>query len=251
MANKLVDLLPKERNNYIEPMAGGAALFFAVHPTHAILADVNNDLINFYAVLKDRPQELFKKLAALSASRERYYAFRSSKPRGSLQRAVRFAYLNRLAWNGLYRVNRRGEFNVPIGDRLPPAMWNESDLLSASGALATTRLIAGDFREVARHAGAGDFVFFDPPYPRGSCDGLGFNRYASRFFAEKDHRDLAELIAELTGLSVKVMLTLANADHLDGLYPGFMARTLVTSKALIACNGAGRKSVGELILTNY
>lgn len=251
MADRLGKLLPVTWRTDIEPMAGGAALFFAVQPTHVVLSDVNAELINFYAVLKGNPRELIRKLTALTASRERYYAFRASKPRGSLQRAIRFAYLNRLAWNGLYRVNRRGEFNVPIGDRLPASMWNEKDLLSASVALAPAQLITGDFREILQYAVAGDFVFFDPPYPRGSRDRLGFNRYARRFFAESDHCDLARLINVLTRRSVKVMLTLADADHLDKLYPRTMNRTLVTSKALIACNGADRRQVGELILTNY
>ena len=112
MAPRLASLLPPTWGTYFEPMAGGAALFFFVLPAKAVLGDVNGELINFYRVLRDRFSELRRRLNKLSASEKMYYAFRESKPRGHVQRAVRFAYLNRLSWNGLYRVNRSGKFNV-------------------------------------------------------------------------------------------------------------------------------------------
>ncbi len=251
MASKLASLLPSNWNRYVEPMSGGAALFFYVLPARAVLSDLNDELINFYAVLRDRPVQLVRRLKTLRASHESYYALRSSKPRGRIQRAVRFAYLNRLAWNGLYRVNRRGEFNVPIGDRLPPVMWNESDLLNASAALRNAELHTADFRSSARCAAAGDFVFFDPPYPRGSRDQVGFNRYASDFFTVAHHDELARIITDMSRRSVYVMLTLANAEHLDRIYPRSLRRTRVRSKSLIACNSNDRRPVTELILTNY
>jgi DNA adenine methylase len=251
MVTKLAALLPRRWNRYFEIMSGGAALFFYIQPVRAVLADINSDLIAFYSALRDQPAELVKRLRALTASREQYYAIRASRPRGQIGRAVRFAYLNRLAWNGLYRVNRRGEFNVPMGDRLPSVMWNEADLLQASAALAGTRLRAADFRTMARQARAGDFVFIDPPYPRGSRERVGFNRYASTLFAASDHHDLAILIDKMTKRSVQVMLTLPDKDHFAEIYPSSLRRTIVNSKALIACNGSDRRHVAELILTNY
>jgi DNA adenine methylase len=241
MISRLAALLPTKWNRYIEPMSGGAALYFHIQPPAAILADINSELITYYTVLRDRPTELISRLASLIASREEYYAMRASSPRTPIARAVRFAYLNRLAWNGLYRVNRRGEFNVPIGDRLPSLMWDKTDLLNASAALGNVRLIAGDFRTTIQEARAGDFVFLDPPYPRGSREQLGFNRYASDFFSESDHHDLA----------VKVMLTLPNKDRFARIYPSELRRTTVRSKSLIAGNGSDRRHVTELILTNY
>jgi DNA adenine methylase len=232
-------------------MAGGAALFFFVLPSKAVLADVNGELINFYRVLRDRFSELRRRLNKLSASENVYYAFRESNPRGQVQRAVRFAYLNRLAWNGLYRVNRSGKFNVPIGDRLPESMWSMTDLLRASHALSSARLKVADFRKVASLSKKGDFVFFDPPYPRGAKDNVGFNRYTADCFSTEDHENLAEVIEELSKRKVRVMLTLANAAHLHELYPESLRRRLVRSKALISCNGNDRKGVGELVLTNY
>jgi DNA adenine methylase len=130
-------------------------------------------------------------------------------------------------------------------------MWSEEELLQASSALTSAELVAGDFRETAERATAGDLVFFDPPYPRGSRDGVGFNRYASQFFLEKDHRALADIIEELTRKSVLVMLTIAGLEYLEHLYPRTMRRKLTTSKSLIAGNGSYRREVRELILTNY
>lgn len=251
MVNMLANRLPREWNRYVEPMSGGAALFFHLRPERALLADTNPDLIAFYSVLKNRAGELTKRLNSLTASREQYYAVRASRPRGPIQRAVRFAYLNRLAWNGLYRVNRSGEFNVPIGDRLPSVMWREAELLEASAALAGARLLVSDFRATARRVAAGDFVFFDPPYPRGSRETMGFNRYASDFFTFADHADLAGVVTDLTRRSVQVMITLPDARNFAGIYPASLRRTRVESNALIACNGSDRKRVSELILTNY
>jgi DNA adenine methylase len=168
-----------------------------------------------------------------------------------MQRAVRFAYLNRLAWNGLYRVNRDGQFNVPIGDRLPSVMWNEADLLKASAALSTARLITGDFRATVQQAASGDLVFLDPPYPRGCRDKVGFNRYARDVFNVSDHHDLADVVVDLTRRSVQVILTLADADRFERIYSRHMRRTRFESKALISCNGSSRRHVTELILTNY
>jgi DNA adenine methylase len=251
MVSKLASLLPPRWNRYIEPMSGGAALFFHVQPARAVLADINSDLITYYSVLRDNPTELVRRLQSLTASRDHYYALREFRPRGRIQKAVRFAYLNRLAWNGLYRVNRDGRFNVPIGDRLPAAMWSEANLLRASAVLANARLVNSDFRTTARRAAAGDFVFFDPPYPRGCREQVGFNRYASDVFTVKEHRELADIITDMTRRSVQVMLTLTEADHLEEIYPRSLHRNRFESKALIACNGSDRRNVTELILTNY
>ncbi len=159
MAPILASLLPNTWGTYLEPMAGGAALFFFVQPPRAVLSDVNGELMNFYSVLRDQFPVLRRRLMKLSASEGAYYAFRESTPRGSIQRAVRFAYLNRLAWNGLYRVNRAGKFNVPIGDRLPEDMWSMTDLERASTTLMAAKLKTGDFRTITEYTMKGDFVF--------------------------------------------------------------------------------------------
>jgi DNA adenine methylase len=232
-------------------MVGSGALYWALKPRDAVLSDVNAELINFYGVLQRRPKELCAALRGLKASRRRYYTLRGAKPTGELPRAVRFAYLNRLAWNGLYRVNQNGDFNVPIGDRSPARLWKMSELRAASTLLQGTRLRAADFGHILRHASKGDFVYLDPPYPRGTDETLGFNRYSSGRFELNDHRRLAKWVGKLTERDVRVMLTISGLSRIVALYPSGLHRHYVRSKALISCNGSGRRSVREVILTNY
>ena len=251
MLGTIAHLLPHSWERYFEPMAGGAALFFQSRPRRATIADINAELINFYSVLKSELDPLLSRLAELHACRELYYAMRRATPASSLERAVRFAYLNRLAWNGLYRVNRNGHFNVPIGDRLPATLWDFDALREASLALSSTTLLTGDFAHVLRYAREGDFVFLDPPYPRGAIDSAGFNRYASSFFTSHDHVRLSSAIDRLSQRGVLVMLALADRADLRMLYPAALRAARVRSKALIACNGSDRREVAELILVNY
>lgn len=130
-------------------------------------------------------------------------------------------------------------------------MWDEEALEKASRALADAELVTGDFRAVLRRVREGDFVFLDPPYPRGCREHVGFNRYASEFFTIDDHSDLARTVERLTKRSVRVMLTLADEPRLSKLYPQSLRRKRIRSKSLIACNGSDRRKVAELILTNY
>jgi DNA adenine methylase len=130
-------------------------------------------------------------------------------------------------------------------------MWDEAVLWRASKALQAADLTVGDFRTSASVIQAGDFVFFDPPYPKGSVERIGFNRYAMNFFGEDDHRDLAETIVRISKKGAMVMATVANLTWLDALYPSTLRRTCVASKSLIACNGDARRKVSELILTNF
>src|SRR5215210_289112 len=247
----ITGLLPAKWDTFIEPMVGGGALFFHLRPEKAILADSNSELINFYRVLRFRCAELKTRLLSLAASRDLYYELRDAAPKGDLQRAVRFAYLNRLSWNGLYRVNRSGRFNVPIGDRLPQAMWRANDIDRANESLRNARLLTADFGKTARLAKEGDFVFFDPPYPRGAKADLGFNRYSADFFELSHHRRLSRLVDSLSDRGIKVMLTIAYDQQLEAIYPQHMRRHVAHSKSLISCNGSDRGEVKELVLTNY
>jgi len=178
-------------------------LFFWIAPANCILSDINPELINFYQVLKDSSETLIPTLLRLRASKRLYYRLRSSKPSDPVSRAVRFAYLNRLCWNGLYRVNRLGQFNVPMGDRLPGQLWRRADLEQAAQALRRSKLLVGDFIETLKLSQQGDFVFLDPPYPRGSTEArdtrepLGFSRYSSTNFSVLDHERLGQAMRDL------------------------------------------------------
>ena len=152
LLSTLLSLIPESFETYIEPMIGGGSVFLSVRPRKAIISDINADLINFYQVLRDTPIKLIDRLIALSPSKEQYYRFRSDSPTTSIDRAIRFAYLNRLSWNGLYRVNKGGKFNVPFGGRYPKKMWDPSHLLQVSQLLQSADIIAGDFRETVNFA---------------------------------------------------------------------------------------------------
>ncbi len=231
-------------------MVGSGALFFAARPSDATLADANADLINFYSVLAHRTGQLLSRLSKLKADRNLYYALRDSRPRSALARAVRFAYLNRLCWNGVYRVNRDGHFNVPIGSRLPNRLWDEDQLRTAASALRTATLVCDDFSVTLRDCRVGDFVYLDPPYPKRST-GLGFNRYTPERFCLVDHHRLANEAAVLDRRGVYVMVSTGASRRFQSLFPRSFRPRSVRTLSLISCNGKSRGPVRETILINY
>ena len=243
--------MPPSWNHYIEPMAGSAALFFHVVPRKAIVADLNSELINFYGVLRDNPTALIDSLMCLRASKALYSTMRNRRPRSRLESAIRFAYLNRLCWNGLYRVNKAGEFNVPIGDRLPKTLWSAKELHQASRILGFADLVAGDFESTLRRAKQGDFVFLDPPYPRGAPVSSGFNRYCPDFFSHEDHERLGRILQSLDKRGVATMILLASSRAILSCYPKLFHRKRLRSKSLISCDSSSRRLVDECILMNY
>jgi DNA adenine methylase len=243
--------MPANWSRYIEPMAGSAALFFDLAPEKAILADLNPDLMNFYRVLRDDTIRLVDRLRYLRASKKTYYRMRDMRPRTKLDRAIRFAYLNRLCWNGLYRVNKEGEFNVPIGDRLPKQLWKIKEFQRAAQILASADLITGDFRATLRRAKGEDFVFLDPPYPRGAPVGNSFNRYCSGFFSLRDHERLGRAVRSLDERGVATMVLLASSKSILSYYPNSFQRRRLRSKSLISCDSSSRRFVDECILVNY
>lgn len=247
---RLRSLMPRNFDRYVEPMAGSAALFFAVRPKNAILSDLNADLINYYAVLRNYAELLIPALMEMSASNETYYSLRSSHPDESLEQAIRFAYLNRLCWNGVYRVNKTGLFNVPIGSRLPKVLWNADHLLTCSQCLQGAEIHTSDVFASIATTRKGDFLFIDPPYPKGA-PGVGFNRYTSAKFSFADHKLLSCEIKRACSRDVKVMVILSRQRQFIKLYEdGFMKKSLPT-KSLIACTGESRGSWSECVLTNY
>lgn len=247
----LIKLLPKNFSNLIEAMAGSAAFFFALQPEKAILLDINEELINYYNILRTKSALLISRLMPLKASKDLYYEMRSANPSDELERAVRFAYLNRLCWNGVYRVNKNGYFNVPIGSRLPKKLWDKCHLEQCARLLQKTELYKGDFEETLRYCKKADLVFIDPPYPKGSKFGLGFNRYSSIRFSIEGHHRLANFINNLIDKNVYVMVALGNDEELISIYPSELNKTVVKSSSLISCNSQTRGRTSEIILRNY
>lgn len=251
LSRVLLDLLPKDYERLVEPMVGGGALFFASQPAHAILADLNEDLINFYKVLSRRPDALVERLLDLKASRSKYYELRNAKPRSNIGRAVRFAYLNRLCWNGVYRVNQSGEFNVPIGNRLPTKLWDSEHLRKVASVLRCAELVWGDFESTLEMCREGDVVYLDPPYPKKRKGGLGFNRYTQTPFTLGDHHRLSAAVVRLHRLGVRLIISIPSSKEFMSIYPKDFRVSRIRSASLISCNGHSRGKTSESILRNF
>lgn len=197
---------------YFEPFLGGGALFFALRPSRAILSDLNPDLINTYVQVKRNSASITRELRRLLVSAETYERIRANAPTSRLERAVRFLYLNRTAFGGIYRLNRDGAFNVPFGggQRTPEALWRDSLLSSAARVLKPATLLACDFEKATVGAGEDDLIYCDPTYTVAHSNN-GFVRYNERNFAWDDQKRLASCCKRLARRGAVVLVT--NAAH--------------------------------------
>ncbi len=238
----LVPMVPKDYGTYIEPFVGGGALFFAVIPERAIIADSNPDLIAFYLAVRDDVDGVIAAVQRWKTDEKSFYRVRDLDPlKLSLAvRAARTLYLNRTCFNGLYRVNKSGTFNVPYGGYKNPRICDEAGLRAASRALATATILNEDYLTVLkRHAKAGDFVFLDPPYaPVGKF--ADFKRYTKEQFHRHDHETLAAEVRRLQALGCSVVLTNSDTPYTRKLYAGFDLATVKTRRS-INCHGDKRQ----------
>ena len=208
----LGDLLPKVPSSYgryIEPFFGGGAMFFALQPEQAIISDSNPELINLYRQVADNVDDVISHLKKYENSSEMFYAVRSQDwtklPKS--EAAARTIFLNKTCFNGLYRVNKKGQFNVPFGKYKNPKICDEAGLKTASDALKKAEIICGDYLLVLEHyAQPGDFVFLDPPYLPIS-EYSDFKRYTKEQFYEEDHVELAKMVMTLHERGCHVILT--------------------------------------------
>jgi DNA adenine methylase len=245
----LEGLVPDDYRTYHEPFLGSGAIFFALRPPRAELSDSNDNLINAFETVRDCPEALIKRLGRFDYTREEYYRVRSGNPRTPLARTARFVYLNRTCWNGLYRVDRSGSFNVPYGRR---GTFHESDadrIRVASATLRNSRLRHEDFEVALRRVRAGDFVFIDPPYTVTHGDN-GFLLYNEKIFSWADQERLAEAIRRIDRKGALFLLTNANHPSVIALYEGFTARPIQRS-SILAADPDNRRPVTELLVTNY
>jgi DNA adenine methylase len=250
---------PGERR-FFEPFLGGGALFFSLcGESHSdnfsqiqfTLSDMNEELINCYLSVRDFPEQVIRRLKALQSdcSESEYYRVRSSTPRSPLGRAARLIYLNRLCFNGLYRVNKNGNFNVPYGHLKSPTVCNEKVLRECSRVLKFAELTTCDFETSVAGARFGDVAYFDPPYaPRSSTS--NFASYFSSGFGPNDHKRLAQLTLSLTERGVRVVLSNSDTDFTRDCFSNLNLYT-VTARRNIAASTAGRQPVTELIGTNF
>lgn len=248
MLGDLLPKVPKSYGRYIEPFFGGGAMFFALQPENAIIADSNPELINMYRQVAENVDEVISCLKKYENTSEMFYAVREQDwmylPKA--EAAARTIFLNRTCFNGLYRVNKQGKFNVPYGKYVNPKICDEDGLKAASKALKKAEILCGDYLLVLEHyAQAGDFVFLDPPYLPIS-EYADFKRYTKEQFYEEDHVELAKMIMRLQERGCHVVLTNSNHPLVHELYAPFTIDVIQT-KRHISCNGSTRKGEDVIV----
>lgn len=249
LLNELQKYIPESYNKYIEPFVGGGALFFNLSPETAIINDSNEELINAYKVVRDDVDELIDLLSAYSYEKDFYYAMRAKSPTGlsKIERAARIIYLNKTCFNGLYRVNKKNEFNVPMGRYSNPRICDEEKLIAASKALQNTVIECADYKEVlTKYASRGDLVYIDPPYHPIS-NYSDFKRYTKEFFYKEDQVILRDFIRELKTKGCFVIASNSHCDFILDLYKDFDVK-VVSAKRYINKIAERRNSINEVII---
>lgn len=248
MLNDLLPKVPPSYSRYIEPFFGGGALFFALQPENAIIADSNPELINMYWQIADRPGDVIQYLKQYENTKEMFYNIRSQnwEALSGTEAAARTIFLNKTCFNGLYRVNKKGEFNVPYGKYVNPKICDQEALYAASAALKKAEILCGDYFQVLeRYAKEGDFIFLDPPYLPVSKYS-DFKRYTKEQFYEEDHIDLAKIIMNLHERGCYVILTNSNHLLVHELYAPFTI-DIVHTKRYISCRGNSRQGEDVIV----
>jgi DNA adenine methylase len=255
--NQLSKYFPREYCNYHEPFMGGGAVFFYLFAeikkrnAKAYLSDSIEEIINLYKVIRDNVEMLITISKKHIYDQKYYYNIRSQDTAelSDVQRASRTLYLNKTCFNGLYRVNSKGQFNVSFGDYNNPVIVNEETLRNASYTFQQAELCAGDFEIVLENARAGDFVYLDPPYVPLSPTS-NFTGYTSGSFGFADQKRLREVFGILQARGCYVMLSNSNTDFVRDLYRGFNIKTINAIRA-INSDASKRGSIKELVVLSY
>lgn len=244
--DQLIDGL--DYNNYYEPFMGGASVFFSLDiPRQGFLSDLNPDLVNAFCAVRDNPKKIIEYLELYQYGEEYYYEIRASAPRGKYQKAARFLYLNANSFNGLYRVNRQGKYNVPYGHK--EVKVNYERLFDISKKLKGTHIVLQDFAEIRDQIVANDLVFLDPPYTVSKED-TGFVEYNSKLFSLDDQRRLAGLIEHINNVGAYYIMTNAAHDTILEIFEGQGTMVARERNSLIGGKKSFRGKVKEYIFTN-
>lgn len=257
LLDELLPLVPERFSAYYEPFVGGGAMFFACGPKKAMLSDANEELINCFRVVRDDVRELCKQLVLYQhfyelKGEQAYYDTRALVPSKMtpVGRAARMIFLNKTCFNGLYRVNRAGRFNVPHGSfKTPLKILDEENLRACSRVLQNTDLFVGDFEDQLRLARKDRFVYLDPPYDPASATS-NFTAYTKDGFSLDDQRRLAACCVRLKARGVRILLSSADTPTTRKLYPtSHFNITRVEARRAINSKGGRRGPVGELLIT--
>ncbi|MBD2205456.1 DNA adenine methylase [Calothrix sp. FACHB-1219] len=254
LIQQYIPYLPPKYQTYYEPFIGGGAVFFHLQPKVALITDINAELITTYCCVRDRVEELIDLLKEhkLRHSREYYYTVRANPGNTDLEIAARLIYLNKTCFNGLYRVNSKGQFNVPIGRYKNPNICDEDLLRATSAALSHTQIKQADFVELLNYAtSCDDFVFCDPPYYPISSTSY-FTGYSRNSFNEEDQKRLRDTCAKLAKRGVKVMVCNSDCEFIRNLYQeiDFKIYPIVAARS-INSNTKKRGMIYELLITSY
>lgn len=261
LIDKLLEYMPKKFNSYFEPFIGGGALLFELMPKDATINDVNKELLAIYKCLSS--DELFKLMIndleehENNHSEQHYYEIRNADRDPEFEnlpiwkRASRAIYLNKSCFNGLYRVNSNGYFNVPSGKKEKVQTYDKDNIIKLHNYFMSenVQILEGDFSKAVENAKPGDFVYFDPPYD--SYDEKNsFTSYTKFNFSKEDQKRLADVYRELASKGVYVMLSNHNTNYINELYKDFNIH-VVNAKRMINADSKGRGNVEEVIITNY
>ena len=251
---------PKEFNNYIEPFVGSGAVFFYVienlKPNKAVIGDVNEELMLTYEVIRDDVEQLIDLLKIhkdnhMSVGKPYYLKIRAleTSSLSKVERAARFIYLNKTCFNGLYRVNSKGKFNVPMGSYKNPDIVQKDKLRRISSLLKETEIHSDSFEKIAVKGKKGDFIYFDPPYypVNGS---KSFTTYTKENFLEEEQRKLAEVFKKMDEKGCYLMLSNSDTEFIKELYKDYNIN-FVKAKRLINSDANGRGKINEVVITNY
>jgi DNA adenine methylase len=250
-------LFPKKIERYFEVFVGGGAVLFYIiktyKPKYIFISDINEELINAYEIIKNDVENLIKELTKLKQlhSKEHYYEVRAENPKllSPLTRASRFIYLNKTCFNGLYRVNSKGGFNVPMGSYKNPSICQEKDLKEISKLLKDVKIKVMSFEEITKLTKKNDFIYFDPPYYP-LKKGQSFTIYTKGNFLEKEQKQLAEVFKKLDKKGCNVMLSNSDTKFIKDLYTDYNM-TFVNANRMINCDGSKRGKIKEIVVRNY
>ena len=257
--------MPKDFNGLktrvFEPFLGGGAFSFALSNSNSkfftpgknlIINDVNRDLVLAYLALRDNPDALITQLKKITRtkSKSEFERVKYSNPKDDLSRAARFIYLNRTCFNGLWRVNSKGEFNVPWGNLQDPLIYSEENFFACSKSLQRATITNLDFASALQRVSPNDFVYLDPPYIP-LTNSSSFSKYAKNDFGIMQHFALAGVIRRLVDVGAKVMLSNSDTKLTQEIYGSVLKIKRIKVQRSISAKASSRVAVGEIIATNF
>jgi len=248
LIKQLDDFLPQTFNKYHEPFIGGGAIFFHMNPKQALISDFNAELIETYNAIKNNPHEVIKHIKSFKNTKEDYLKIRVQNFQSVEKRAARFIYLNQTSFNGIYRVNSDGKYNVPYGYR-EKYTFDFDNILNVNRVLQSVDIEHLDFRKCIENVEENDLVFLDPPYTV-AHNNNGFIQYNQKIFSLEDQYGLKDLIMRIKEKKAYYILTNANHPKIREIFDVGDKITEVTRASMIGGKGAVRGKYSEVIITN-